>query len=460
MPGKEWYRYGTVTITKNSDHVTGTDTLWAAGVGIKPGDMFSIDSLHEYEIKQVIDDLNLLLKTPYLGDSVVNAQYRIVRITPDSTADIAADLAELTETYRRYFDSDLETLTGKSAYQLAVDNGFVGTESEWLESLTAYGVAKKGGYSGTQAEWLESLSAYGVAKKGGYTGTQAEWLESLKAENGEWQEASQRLTTAEGKITTAEQKLNVLSFVPSGVPAWLTHNMFYRGAKNLGTEITDAQYNQIRNGTFEDMYPGDYWKITIGGEEKRLCIVQVNTNSLDMMYSKIPTSIADKMNDTNTTEGGYIASKMHTEILPAVLADLEEAIGAEHIAEKTYYLTNSNVKLSAPSRWGWYPTTQVTSKMELFSVYDMYYGDESGNFGSVMRQPYALFKILGSMPWTTPYQTQYNALEITTWLRDIAADKPTTNFAFINIDMGEGELSSAATGPGWATAHPHFVLIP
>ena len=26
-------------------------------------------------------------------------------------------------------------LTGKSAYEIAVDNGFVGTEQEWLESL-------------------------------------------------------------------------------------------------------------------------------------------------------------------------------------------------------------------------------------------------------------------------------------------------------------------------------------
>ena len=27
------------------------------------------------------------------------------------------------------------SLTGKSAYQIAVDNGFKGTEQEWLESL-------------------------------------------------------------------------------------------------------------------------------------------------------------------------------------------------------------------------------------------------------------------------------------------------------------------------------------
>lgn len=52
---------------------------------------------------------------------------------------------------------------GESAYEIAVDNGFVGTEAEWLESLvgedglSAYEVALANGFVGTEAEWLESL---------------------------------------------------------------------------------------------------------------------------------------------------------------------------------------------------------------------------------------------------------------------------------------------------------------
>lgn len=30
---------------------------------------------------------------------------------------------------------DIKTLRGKSAYEIAVENGFVGTEAEWLQSL-------------------------------------------------------------------------------------------------------------------------------------------------------------------------------------------------------------------------------------------------------------------------------------------------------------------------------------
>lgn len=52
---------------------------------------------------------------------------------------------------------------GKSAYEIAVDDGYVGTETEWLISLhgadgeSAYQVAVDNGYEGTEEEWLASL---------------------------------------------------------------------------------------------------------------------------------------------------------------------------------------------------------------------------------------------------------------------------------------------------------------
>lgn len=85
---------------------------------------------------------------------------------------------------------------GYSAYRLAVLNGFVGTEQEWLASLigpqglSAYQVAVAEGFDGTVAEWLASLvgaqgkSAYQVAVENGFEGTEAEWLESLIGEDG------------------------------------------------------------------------------------------------------------------------------------------------------------------------------------------------------------------------------------------------------------------------------------
>ena len=130
---------------------------------------------------------------------------------------------------------------GKSAYEIAVENGFVGTETEWLESLkgidgkdgadgapgqdgidgqngadgqdgfngsdgkSAYEIAVANGFIGTESEWLESLqgkdgrdgvdgkdgtdgtdgkSAYTIAVEHGFTGTETEWLASLKGADG------------------------------------------------------------------------------------------------------------------------------------------------------------------------------------------------------------------------------------------------------------------------------------
>lgn len=42
------------------------------------------------------------------------------------------------------FGSTIEEIQGPSAYEIAVANGFVGTEAEWLESLVGVGIPTGG----------------------------------------------------------------------------------------------------------------------------------------------------------------------------------------------------------------------------------------------------------------------------------------------------------------------------
>ena len=101
---------------------------------------------------------------------------------------------------------------GKSAYELYIQNGGnIPTESQWIASLqgangwSAYQIA----YSydstiGTEQEWLNSLkgatgtkgedgkSAYEIAVDAGYVGTKQEWLASLKGVQGEKGEKGDR----------------------------------------------------------------------------------------------------------------------------------------------------------------------------------------------------------------------------------------------------------------------------
>jgi hypothetical protein len=63
---------------------------------------------------------------------------------------------------------------GKSAYEIAVENGFVGTEQDWLDSLV--------GAQGPQGD--PGDSAYQVAVNNGFVGTEQDWLDSLVGPQG------------------------------------------------------------------------------------------------------------------------------------------------------------------------------------------------------------------------------------------------------------------------------------
>ena len=90
----------------------------------------------------------------------------------------------------------------------------------------------------------------------------------------------------------------------------------YRG-KDLGTSITSAQLTAISNGTFDDLYVGDYWKIN--GTRYDIADMDYWYNCGDTAFTKhhlvmIPHTIlySAKMNSTNTTVGAYMGSAMHT----------------------------------------------------------------------------------------------------------------------------------------------------
>lgn len=67
---------------------------------------------------------------------------------------------------------------GKSAYEVAVDEGFDGTKADWLESLRG-GPGSRGGIG------PEGKSAYEIAVKEGFEGDELEWLDSLKGAPGQ-----------------------------------------------------------------------------------------------------------------------------------------------------------------------------------------------------------------------------------------------------------------------------------
>ena len=115
---------------------------------------------------------------------------------------------------------------GKSAFEEAIESGYTGTLQDWLYSLvgpqgadgkSAYEIAVDCGYKGTPAQWIKSLagengkSAYELAVANGYQGSEKEWLSSLVGEAGENGKSAYELAVAKGYKGTEQQWLASLA---------------------------------------------------------------------------------------------------------------------------------------------------------------------------------------------------------------------------------------------------------
>ena len=88
---------------------------------------------------------------------------------------------------------------GKSAYQIAVEQGYQGSESDWLSSLKG----DKGDKGNTGAkgnpgqDGAEGKSAYAIAVEHGYEDSEEKWLLSLKGEKGDTGERGEKGNTGD-----------------------------------------------------------------------------------------------------------------------------------------------------------------------------------------------------------------------------------------------------------------------
>lgn len=135
------------------------------------------------------------------------------------------------------------------------------------------------------------------------------------------------------------------------------HNAIYRG-KNLGTQFTAEMSANIKNGSFKDMYCGDY--LVINGTTYRFMdfdyLYKIGDTSLDAHHILVVPDAPmynHVMNDTNTTEGGYVSSKMYTSGLDQALAKIKADFGEAHIVTYRNLLVNA-VSNGISSGWDWY----------------------------------------------------------------------------------------------------------
>ena len=133
------------------------------------------------------------------------------------------------------------------------------------------------------------------------------------------------------------------------------HNSFYRG-KNLTSYFNSGEMSTaIANGTFNDIYPGDYIikSVTINGttySDVKWIVMDLDyhlhagdsettTHHLVLMPETVFGT--RQMNATKTTEGGYLGSAMWTDHIPLAVTGIETAFGATHVLSHKELLTNA-----------------------------------------------------------------------------------------------------------------------
>lgn len=154
------------------------------------------------------------------------------------------------------------------------------------------------------------------------------------------------------------------AMVPDGAQ---THNNIFRG-QNLGA-LNATHIANIQNGTFRDMFIGDYFQIN----GSNYVIAGINykkdhgdnsplDNHLVLMpqdWSKTPTqtlapdgSTTHYMNDTDTTAGGFSGSKLYQTYLPQIQTKLESDFGNHLITFRTVVSTHVDDS-GAPDQAEW-----------------------------------------------------------------------------------------------------------
>ena len=197
-----------------------------------------------------------------------------------------------------------------------------------------------------------------------------------------------------------------------------SHNAIYRG-KYLGNSVTAEQYAEIGNGTFDDLYIGDYW--TISGVNYRIAAFDYYLTTGDTACNThhvtlVPdgTMYNHVMNDANTTAGGYVGSKMYTAGLTNAKTTINNAFGSAHILTHRQFLCNA-VNNGKPSGVSWYDST-----VELMTEHNVYGGKVFGvcNDGSTIPAMYTIDK---SQYPLFAFRPDLISNRTTFWLRDVAS---------------------------------------
>lgn len=211
------------------------------------------------------------------------------------------------------------------------------------------------------------------------------------------------------------------------------HRTIFRG-KNLGNTFSSKQKAEIQNGTFKDLWLGDYW--VINGINWRIVDIDYwygtgspvwNTHHLVIMPD---TALYNSvMNDTSATTGGYVGSKMYISGLANAKSTITSAFGSNVLTHKEFLI--NAVTSGYPSAGAWYDSTvEIPSENMMMGTFAF----AAANDGAGNTKCYTNSKTQLALMAVCP-----RFINVGTWLRDVVSSGH-----FSRIDTNGGITSSGA----------------
>ena len=233
----------------------------------------------------------------------------------------------------------------------------------------------------------------------------------------------------------------------AGLISPINHCNVFRG-KNLGGGVSSAQKAAIKDGSFDNLYIGDYWfnngvNWRIGDMDYFLRCGDTDFTRHHLVIVPDTPLYSGKMNETHTTEGGYVGSLMYKSGLDQAKTAIAAAFG-DLVTTHRDILCNA-VSNGRQSGGGWFDST-----VELMCE-RMVYGNsvfQPGCDGSFIPYNYTTGKSQFALFRMAP---QYISNRQWYWLRDVVSAA-----YFADVDYsGYATCSGAGSVTG---VRPYFVI--
>ena len=140
------------------------------------------------------------------------------------------------------------------------------------------------------------------------------------------------------------------------------HNSFFRG-KDITSKFTSGKlYEVIVDGSFEDIYVGDYFTASINGTNVvcRIAGFDIYLHKGDTEFTRhhaviVPdTSLMNAvMNSSNTTANGYKGSAMNTTTMATVKGYLQSTFGDHLLSHRELISSGMDSSLKNAKQRGW-----------------------------------------------------------------------------------------------------------